>query len=286
MRLNPFALMFPLLCAACLPASPKGPAPVEGVPVQVFAIDIVPNKAATLYVRNDSREELTLTGFTLVDCVNVRQPCQRATPNIRIPIGKSVEVMRVEAANTLMRYRYQYTFDVRSSRGVDAAVASGKPIVPMRSDVRVKLLSDPEKFVARVAVNDSASGRCLPQQPAFTGPGRTLLIKELPGASRAERRSLYVELDANGSPALFNDNRGDNSRPGGMEGSDTMPPRTTISIQIGQGTALLINEGGGKKPEHFMVRSGKFMTAKSLGNPQEMIARVVRECTMAPMTPK
>ena len=35
-----------------------------------------------------------------------------------------------------------------------------------------------------------------------------------------------------------------------------------------------------------MVRSGKFMTAKSLGNPQEMIARVVRECTMAPMTPK
>ena len=38
MRLNPFALMFPLLCAACLPASPKGPAPVEGVPVQVFAL--------------------------------------------------------------------------------------------------------------------------------------------------------------------------------------------------------------------------------------------------------
>ena len=43
-------------------------------PNKVFAIDIVPNKAATLYVRNDSREELTLTGFTLVDCVNVRQP--------------------------------------------------------------------------------------------------------------------------------------------------------------------------------------------------------------------
>ncbi|MBK9550536.1 MAG: hypothetical protein IPO52_15910 [Gemmatimonadetes bacterium] len=100
-------------------------------------------------------------------------------------------------------------------------------------------------------MNDSALRALSPQQPAFTGPGRTLLIKEFPGASRAERRSLYVELDANGSPALFNDNRGDNSRPGGMEGSDTMPPRTSISIQIGQGTALLINEGGGKKPEHF-----------------------------------
>lgn len=282
MRLNPSPLLLALLCAACLPPSPKGPAPVDGMPVQVFAIDIVPNKAATLYVRNDSREEMTLASFTLADCTNVRQECKAYFPNTVIPVGKSVEIMRIEAANTLLRYRYQFTFDARSTRGVNAAGVGGASVKTIRSNVRVSMLSNPEKFVPRVPVNDSAVGQCRPRQAAFTGPGRTLLIMEFPGATRAERRSLYVEFDAGGKPTLYNDNRGDNSRPGGMEGSDTMPPRTAISIQLTQGTAMLINEGGGRKPQHYMTTSRQLMTAKSLGNPQEMIARVVRECATKP----
>lgn len=282
MRLPPFLLLLPLFATACLPASPKGPAPVEGMPVLVFAIDVVPNKAATLYARNDTREEMTLSGFTLTDCVNVRQACEQPQPSKVIPAGRSVELMRVEAANTLLRYRYQFTFDARPSRGADAATAGGGSMKVIRSNVRVRMLSNPEKFVARVPVNDSAVGRCLPPQAGFNGQGRTLLMMEFPAASRAERRGIYLELDADGNPTLYNDNRGDNSRPTGLDGSDTMPPRTTISIMMGQGNAMLVNEGGGKKPEHYMVRSGRFMTAKSLGNPQETIARVIRECTTAP----
>lgn len=252
------------------------------MPVQVFAIDIVPNKAATVYIRNDSREEMTLTSFALIDCTNVRQECKEYAPNLVIPVGKSVEVMRVEAANTLLRYRYRYTYETRSARGGTSGGAIGTSVKMITSNVRISMLSNPEKFVARVPVNDSAVGRCRPRQSAFNGPGRTLLMMEFPGATRAERRSLYVELDADGTPTIYNDNRGDNSQPGGMEGSDTMPPRTTISIQLKQGTAMLINEGGGKKPQHYMTTSRRLMTAKSLGNPQAMLNRVMLECGTAP----
>ncbi len=285
MRLVPPVTILALFCVACLPASPKGPAPVAGVPVRAWAIDIDPPRAAALYMRNDTGEDRILTDVTLYGCTNLRQSCEMSTPNLVIPAGKSVRVMLLEADNRLLRWRYQYSFNTRSVAA--SAASDSRPALPpsnITTTVRIqpKSLGDPEKFVPRVPINDAATAQCNFPKPTTPPSGPSTLMLLIDGRNGKRGRTIMLDLDAKGEVIRYNESRGDLRYSPDMSRSDTLGARTSIMLQWPQKVAILVNEGGGTPAEYFTTSAAKALTAASLGRPADVIAKVLKECGYQP----
>jgi len=289
MRLARFAVLTVAALTGCLPASPTGPAPAAGVPVRAWAIDIDPPRAAALYMRNDTGEDRILTDITLYGCVNLRQPCEASTPNLLIPAGKSVRVMLLEADNRLLRWTYQYQFNTRSVSGTATAGSDSRmPRLPANATVvrfQPKSLNDPEKFVARVPINDAGTAQCNLPRPIAPPTRPSRLMFAIDGLNGRPGRTIMLDLDAKGEVIRYNESRSDGrilSATPSVMGMDTLVARTSIMIQWPEKFALLINQGGGKPAEYFTTSGSKALTAASLGRPADVIAKVLKDCGYQP----
>ncbi len=283
MRLPVLTLCAAGLLTACLPSSPKGPAPVQGVSVMAFTIDISPGKIESLYLRNDTPRDLMLTSFTLNNCTNLRQECGAYTPNILLPAGKSVAVMRLESANPLLRFHYQYGYQtafVNPSGGAStSAVSVSSPI-----SIRMNALKDPEAFVPR-ATGSLGEPECNLPPPKTRPAGVSRLMMNFASTDPMNRRSIDVTLDTEGRPVRYVDSRGNLSIHEGMPGIDTLPPRTSIQVDVQQQVAILVNSGGGKPTEFLRASGPEVMTAAALGFPRATMDRIIEVCGYQSDTP-
>ncbi len=276
-------LAFPLLSAAalltaCAPSVSPVPAPVPGVRVQSWAVSVRDTAAKDIYIRNDGEEDLVITSMQLYGCQNLKQECKVYAPNVVLPAGKTVKAMRLEPENTKLTWKYQYTYATRLMTAARAPIASSTSVVTGFSRIGMVPfvgLGGAEEFVARVPPV-IGTAQCNPSGP---GPaGITTLMMVMVGDASTTPSLFFVDLDGAGKAVLYTEMRGNLRTAPGTPGSDTLPPRTTISVRVQQGIANLLNEGGGKPAEYYAVTGPAVMTAKALGNPAEMMARVIKEC--------
>jgi hypothetical protein len=254
------------------------PAPVPGVRVQSWAVEVRDTAAKEIYIRNDGADDLVITSMQLYGCQNLKQECKVYEPNVLIPAGKTVKAMRLEAENTKRSWRYQYTFSTRlltTARTSSAPRSGSFTTISRIGRMPFVGIDNPEQFVARVPAQEGQwqCGRS-PLNPA----GFTTLMMVMTGDPSSVLSIVYVDLDGEGKPSLYTEQRGNLRTVPGLPGADTLPPRTVISVQVQQGLANLLNEGGGKPPEYYAVTGSAVMNSRALGNPAEMMARVIKEC--------
>jgi hypothetical protein len=267
------------LLTACAPSMTSVPAPVPGVRVQSWAVEVRDTAAKDIYIRNDGTEDLVITSMQLYGCQNLRQECKVYTPNVMIPAGKTVKAMRLEADNTKLSWKYQYTFSTRLLTPARTPTVSPMGSFTTISRIGGRLpfvgIDDPEQFIARVPAQQG-TWQCS-RSPLSPSGFETLMMVKL-SEEGAPLSLIYVDLDAEGRPSLYTEQRGAMRYVPGMPGADSLPPRTIISVQVQQGLANLLNEGDRKPAEYYAVTGSAVMQSSALGNPAEMMARVIREC--------
>ncbi len=266
------------LLTACAPSMTPVPVPVPGVRVQSWAVDVRDTAAKEIYIRNDGVEDLVITSMQLYGCQNLKQECKVYTPNVVIPAGKTVKAMRLEAENTKLSWKYQYTFSTRllnTGRTTSTPVSGSFTTISRIGRMPFVGIDDPEHFIARVP---EPQGEWLCGRSPLNPAGFTTLMMVMTGDPSSMLSILHVDLDAEGKPSLYTEQRGNLRAVPGMPGADTLPPRTIISVQVQLGLANLLNEGGGKPPEYYAVTGSSVMSSRALGNPAEKMSRVIREC--------
>lgn len=285
MRIPLFAVAVSTLTAcASGPAPGSTPTPVPGVPVQTWTVEVQNPVARDIYLRNDDSVNHTVVDLQLFNCENLRQVCQVYTPNVIIPAGKTVKAMRLQPDRTTLPWKYQYTFHTRAMRPTTTttvAVPAGSSHM-MTSFSRTGPLpfvglADAEQFHPRVAARQR-EGTCSRNGQAIGPAGGRTLAMFLQGSGTETQGMAFVDLDAAGKPVLFTETRGGFGGPTGQSGAESLAARTIISIWVGRNVAELVNEGRNAAPEYFTVTGPAVFNAASLGQPAEMMARVIREC--------
>lgn len=284
MRTSLFAFVTGALLTACAGgvAPDSSPAPVEGVPVQTWTVDVQNPPARDIYLRNDDTVDHVIFDLQLFACENLKQVCGAYTPNVVIPAGKTVKAMRIEPDRTTLPWKYQYRFHTRAVRPPEP-VATITPS-PMRMTTFSRTgpmpfvgLANVEEFKPRVPA-PSGEGACSRNGQQQGPAGGKTVVMFFNGDRPDAPTMAFVDLDVAGRPVLYTETRGANRVPPGTPGADTSSPRTIISIRVAQNIAELVNEGGNKPPEYFTVTGPAIMNAVSLGRPAEGLARVLREC--------
>lgn len=275
---------FPLVAiasalTACAPSMTSVPAPVPGVRVQSWAVEVRDTAAKDIYIRNDGADDLVITSMQLYGCQNLKQECKVYMPNVMIPAGKTVKAMRLEAENTKLSWKYQYTFSTRLLTPTRSASATPAGSFTTISRIGGRLpfvgIDEPEQFIARVPAQEG-TWQC--SRSPLGPPGfETLMMVQL-SEEGTPLSLIHVDLDAEKQPSLYTEQRGPMRYVPGMPGADSLPPRTIISVQVQLGLANLLNEGDRKPAEYFAVTGPAVMRSPALGNPGEMMARVIREC--------
>lgn len=102
--------------------------------------------------------------------------------------------------------------------------------------------------------------------------GHQALIMIFGTPERPVARRVMIRVDANGSAYDYLDARRD---------PVTDSATTSIQLDLTRQTGMLQNIVGGQA-QFYRVTGGKLASAESLGRPDSMIARVVRECGKKP----
>jgi hypothetical protein len=272
MRLALSTLLFPVLLTACASSVLRGPAPMVDVPVQTWTENSVDQGAVQIFMRNDSKVDHIITQLQVFNCLNVRQECKTYTPNLLVPAGKIITAMRLSRESLTQEWKYQYTFRTRAASAPATTVVPSSP-----GAIRMVELKDPEQFVPR-AKGSAGEGHCNVPPPATQPTGPSMLIMTFPTTDLEHRRTIFLDLDAEGRPVRYSDNRGNLGIRGDVPGIDTLAAKTTIQIDIGQHVAILVNQGGNQPSEFFRSAGAQVMTATALDNPRAMIDRIVKEC--------
>lgn len=281
------AAAFAGLFAACTPPVPEtGPLPVAGVPVQAWRSQLDNQQSRVVYVRNDTDQPMLITSFQIYSCVNVRQDCTTYNPDIAVPPHQAVIAMRVDPIRAGSEPIFGYTYKWQHVAGNAARAIStpcGQLSAGMPCLIRVQTapptpLADVEQFKPAVGPLDRG-GTCSPSPVGAFTPGGSVLMMVFGPVDRPFRQ-LRLELDSLGKPYSYSDGRGDLRSPPGATDPTTPPSglRTTIGINVPFASATMENEGNGMARESYFAQGPEILRAVSLGVPQQMIERIVREC--------
>lgn len=118
-----------------------------------------------------------------------------------------------------------------------------------------------------------ADPRCVEPVNAPLGEGAHAVALLYPDAPE---RQVTVTLDRTGVPTKYLDVRGDLS-----ESDDRVQDRTTIGLFLDRGYAVLSNREGQGPPDMLEVPLDDVFTSPRLGNPSEVMQRVVATCAGA-----
>jgi hypothetical protein len=231
----------------------------------------------TVYVRNNTKQPITIEAVIINRCENIRQTCGEHPANLLVPPGKTVVAFRIERFNKREGWSWSYTLRpkrdpvsmvVGPAQTVTMTAPAGTMVDPNGSRSTVLSISvDSFHAVVPAFTSGAACGNIrVPDLPE----GHKALLMIFGTPDRPVARRVMVRYDANGNAYDFNDTRRD---------PVTDSAETSISLDLVRQTGFLRNSpGGGRPPEWFRVTGARLVHAESLGWPDSMSARVLREC--------
>lgn len=259
------AVVIPVVLTACVRTINPEPVPVPGVVMQTWSVEVREPRARDIFMRNDSERDLTVTSVQLYNCRNLKQECKAYQTNVTIPPGKTVKAMRLEPENLKLSWQYQYNYNLRqaaSRTGPPTVVTHITGIPAPGMGVR---LSDPREFRAAVtAITDNPT--CHARNPVPGPPGMSGVAIVF-GVTEANIRTVTVYTRTDGTPNQYSDFR---IRADGQ--------RTSINVLFEPQLAIMRNSGGSGPDQDFNVSGPDVLRAPSLGNPEAIVAYVMKEC--------
>jgi hypothetical protein len=252
----------------------------NGTALKLYLEDDAVLHRRVLYAHNDGDTPVTITSLDLYSCTNLLEPCSRYTPNVDIAAHHTGRVMEFGPANPKAFYTFGYRYQYHRAGPPESRTDSARTMVQVRRDVSsasAPILADPERFRPTVAAIDRA-GAC--DRPRSFLPG-TYVVGMRFGSPTRPSRLVQITIDsATGEAITYSDMRGDLTLPGNTTDFTAAPVglRTHIGLDLRHGMGTAENEGGGIPSATVMVRAPAMLSAASLGHPQAMIDRLLKEC--------
>jgi hypothetical protein len=253
------------------PANCQVRPPVAGQPYQYWEVTEPDGAARKVYFRNDLTTPITIAEVSIQRCENTRQVCGTYPSNLVVDPGKTVMAFKVERLDKKLGWSYSYAFRTSIVKRVEgpppAAVMQGMlpPGAIVMQDVAVDLLIS---VVPAITENSSCGMVTMPSLPE----GHKALVMVFGPASHPTARTVMVKVDGNNAPYDYQDMR--------REPVDNVaePYFSIITIDLIRQTATLQNSGHGEQPAFLHATGAAVKNAASLGNPMEMVAKIVKEC--------
>lgn len=224
----------------------------------------------SVWVKNNSKSPITIEGVVITRCENIRQNCGEHPANVVVPPGKSMLVFRVEVLSRRLGWSFGYVIKTKHEP-LPSQAAPQPTMMGPNGPMGVLLSISVDSFVAAVpafVTNASCGTIRIPDLPE----GHQALIMIFGTPERPVARRVMIRVDANGSAYDYLDARRD---------PVTDSATTSIQLDLMRQTGMLQNIEGGQA-RLYRVTGGKLASAESLGRPDSMIARVLRECGRKP----
>ena len=142
------------------------------------------------------------------------------------------------------------------------------------------------RFIPLVPVPSDTTAKCEAANPVVLQPGDSGVLLRF-ATHDGVGRVVSAVWDSAGHLRRYNDARGALR---GELGWSPPPlpaapgPRTTITIEVAMGMALLVNEDHGRTPGSLMSTVNDALAADNLGPPRKLLARLHTQCG-TPITP-
>ncbi|MFI5228886.1 MAG: hypothetical protein ACHQWU_07440 [Gemmatimonadales bacterium] len=137
------------------------------------------------------------------------------------------------------------------------------------------------RFIPLVPVPSDTTAKCEAANPVVLQPGDSGVLLRF-ATHDGVGRVVSAVWDSAGHLRRYNDARGDLRGPPNPIAA--RGPRTTITIEVAMGMALLVNEDHGRTPGSLMSTVNDALAADNLGPPRKLLARLHTQCG-APITP-
>lgn len=263
-----------LLSVATAHGTAQTKPPVPGRPYQFWDVVEADGGARKVYFRNDATVPITITEVVIQVCENTRQLCGSYPSNLVVPVGKTVVAFRVERLDKKLGWNYSYSFrtKIESTSPPPGFIPPAAMIRgPDGSTSTIQIVSVDALVPAVEAV--TTNGACGLFEPPDLPAGHKAFIMIFGTPTEPTARQVRVRFDANGAPYEFNDSRHE------IGSTATDPHTTSISIDPVRQSVMLRNAGDGKPATWFRATGASVMTATTLGQPAEMAARILKECS-------
>jgi hypothetical protein len=237
------------------------------VPLSTWDVMEADSGGRAVYVRNNTKQPITIEAVVITRCENIRQNCGEHPANLVVPPGKSMIAFRIERLDRHQGWNWSYNFRTKREPMAVTPVSPGLVIGPDGSRNTVLSISV-DSFHAAVPAFTSGAA-CGNVRVPDLPEGHKALLMIFGTAERPVARRVMVRYDANGNAYDYADVRRD---------PVTDSAETSITLDLVRQTGFLRNTVGGGTPEWFRVTGGTLVHAESLGRPDSMSARVLREC--------
>jgi hypothetical protein len=266
MRIPMLTLLACVVAVGAVPAQGGNPA----APLSTWDVMEADSGGRAVYVRNNTKLPITIEAVIITRCENIRQNCGEHPANLVVPPGKSAIAFRIERLNR--REGWSWSYNLRTKREAVPVTAGPPPtgIVVGPDGVRNNFVSiSVDSFHAAVPAFTSGAA-CDNVRVPDLPEGHKALLMIFGTPDRPVARRVMVRYDANGNAYDYSDTRRD---------PVTDSAETLITLDLVRQTGLLRNNpGDGRPQEWFRVTGGRLVHAESLGWPDSMSARVLREC--------
>jgi hypothetical protein len=266
-----------LLACAAAPGAVRAQNSNAGPPFTTWDVMEADSGGRAIYVRNNTKQPITFEAVVITRCENIRQNCGEHPANLVVPPGKSVIAFRIERLNRREGWSWSYTLrtkrePVQMTLGAAPMVMTTAPagtIIEPDGNRSTVLSISVDSFHAAVPAITSGAA-CGNVRIADLPEGHKALLMIFGTPDRPAARRVMVRYDANGNAYDYSDMRRD---------PVTDSAETSITLDLVRQTGFLRNNPGGGRPQEWLrVTGGRLVHAESLGWPDSMSARVLREC--------
>ena len=237
-----------------------------------------------IYFRNDDTRPITIVHLTLDKCENIRQRCGDYPANLLIEPGKTVVGLRVQRLDAKLAWDYSFQFSSRSApapMNTPTMIVGGTQVItttaPIGGSMGPLKVIDVAQFQAVVPPLTTGGSCAVLRAPDIPEGHQALVMAFVAVRGQRPARSVMVRYDANGAAYDYSDNRDESVDPVPTNGTQG-GRHTTISLDLVRQTGMLRNVAAGLPDEWFRVTGPNLPKAESLGRPEELIARILKEC--------
>ena len=237
------------------------------VPLSSWDVMEADSGGRAVWVRNNTKAPITIEAVVITRCENIRQNCGEHPANLVVPPGKTMVAFRIQRLSRREGWSWGYTIKTRHEAMTPQAASPGM-VIGLNGPIGSLLGISVDSFVAAVppfVTNASCGMVRLSDLPE----GHQALIMIFGTPERPAARRVLVRVDANGNAYDYLDSRRDPVNDSAQ---------TSIQLDLVRQTGMLQNITSGGQAQFYRVTGAKLVSAETLGRPDSMIARVVREC--------
>jgi len=220
----------------------------------------------SVYVTNNIKDTITVTGVNFTRCENIRPTCGETPVNKVIPPGKTEAVIYIDRVDK--RQGWSWSYQIKTKPIKMAISQSVSPAIVVGSDGGRGVATPTKVEDFRPLVDTFTTNSACGNLRAVGLPeGHQSLIMVFGSDSKPTARQVIIYYNGSGIAYQYSDVR---------ESLTTDTVKTSISLDLVRESGIARNTHG--QIADWFVLTGRIADAASLGHPSEMAAHILKEC--------